>query len=56
MIKKIVTLFAIGRKLALSDAMHIISKIYEIPLIIKIFFSLIGLFGKKDFNQSQNEE
>mgnify|MGYP001162793947 FL=1 len=36
MIKKVITLFAIGRKLALSDALNIVSKIYEIPLLIKI--------------------
>ena len=27
--KKIITLFAIGRKLALSDALDIVSKVYE---------------------------
>ena len=56
MIKKVITLFAIGRKLALSDALNIISKIYEIPLLIKIFFGLLGIFGKKDINQNINEE
>ena len=56
MIKKIITLFKIGRKLALSDAMDIISKIYEVPLLIKIFFSLLGLFGRKSLNKSYNEE
>ena len=56
MIKKIITLFKIGRKLALSDAMDIISKIYEVPLLIKIFFSLLGLFGRKSLNKNYNEE
>ena len=56
MIKKIITLFKIGRKLALSDAMNIISKIYEVPLLIKIFFSLLGLFGRKSQNKNYNEE
>ena len=56
MISKIITLFKIGRKLALSDAMQIISKIYEIPILVRVLFSLIGLFGRKDFKQSQNEE
>ena len=56
MIKKLITLFKIGRKLALSDAMHIISKIYEIPILIKIFFSLLAVFGKKNLNQNINEE
>ena len=56
MINKLITLFKIGRKLALSDAMNIISKIYKIPFLIKIFFSFLGLFGKKNLNQSYNEE
>ena len=56
MIKKLITLFIIGRKLALSDALSIISKVYEIPILIRIFFNLLGLFGKKTVNQNQNEE
>ena len=56
MINKIVTLFKIGRKLALSDALNIVSKIYKIPFLIKIFFSFLGLFGKKNSNQNYNEE
>ena len=56
MIKKLITLFKIGRKLALSDALNIISKIYEIPISIKIFFNLLALFGKKNLNQNINEE
>ena len=47
MVKKLVTLFVIGRKLALSDALDIVSKIYKVPVLIKIFFSFLGLFGKK---------
>ena len=56
MIKKIITLFVIGRKLALSDALDIVSKIYKIPIIIRIFFSLLGLFGKKNLHQNYNED
>ena len=56
MINKLITLFKIGRKLALSDALNIISKIYKIPFLIKIFFSFLGLFGKKNLNQNYNEE
>ena len=55
MIKKIITLIIIGRKLALSDALNIVSKVYKIPILIKIFFSLLGLFGKKKLNQNFNE-
>ncbi len=56
MIRKIITLFKIGRKLALSDALNIVSKVYKVPILIKIFFSVLGLFGKKSFNQNYNEE
>tara|TARA_Y100001970_G_scaffold105480_1_gene132157 strand:- start:11576 stop:13138 length:1563 start_codon:yes stop_codon:yes gene_type:complete len=56
MIKKFITLFKIGRRLALSDALNIISKIYQIPILIRIFFSLLGLFGKKDLNKKYSEE
>ena len=56
MIKKIITLFKIGRKLALSDALDIISKIYKVPLLIRIFFNLLGFFGKKNLNQNYNEK
>ena len=56
MIKKIITLFIIGRKLALSEVLSIVSKVHKIPLSIKIFFSLLGLFGKKNFNQDLDEE
>ena len=38
MIKKLFILFKIARKLALSDALKVISKIHEPPIIIKIFF------------------
>ena len=48
MFNKILTLFIIARKLALSDALKIISKKYEIPIIIKIFVNLLSIsFSKK---------
>ena len=56
MVNKLITLFKIGRKLALSDALNIISKIYKIPVLIKIFFNLLALFGKKNINQNISEE
>ncbi len=55
MLKKLITLFKIGRKLALSDALDIVSKIYEVPIVIKIFFNVLGLFGKKNLNQNDSE-
>ena len=56
MIKKLITLFVIGRKLALSDTLDIISKVYEVPFLIRIFFSILGLFGEKKLNKNHNEE
>jgi len=56
MILKLITLFKIARKLALSDALDIISKIYKVPLPIKIFFNLLGLFGKRNLEKNYNEE
>ena len=35
MIKKIITLFKLGRKIAKSDILNIVSKFQEPPLIIK---------------------
>jgi len=46
MIKKIFILLKLARKLALSDALKIVSKIHEPPLIIKIF---LGIFFKLIF-------
>ena len=37
MIKKVITLFKIGRKLALSDTLDIISKVYKVPILITVF-------------------
>ena len=56
MIKKVITLFMIGRKLAVSDALDIISKIYKVPVLIKIFFGFLGIFGKKKLHQNYNDE
>ncbi len=56
MIKKIITLFKIGRRLALSDALDIVSKVYKIPILIRIFFSLLGSFGEKNLNKNYNDE
>ena len=42
MIKKTILLFRIGRKLAKSDALKIISENYSLPFVIRIFFSVLG--------------
>ncbi len=42
MVKKIITLFKLGRKIAKSDILNIISKFQEPPLIIKILFKILS--------------
>ena len=58
MLKKILILFKIARKLAQSDALKIISKIHQPPLIIKIFFNIFSIsFSKKnEHHQISNSE
>ena len=57
MIKKIITLFKLGRKVAKSDLLNIISKFQEPPLIIKILFKILSVsfFSKKKIIKYQNE-
>ncbi len=58
MIKKLFKLFQIVRKLAKSDALGIVTKFNEPPLIIKILFKIIGFsfLNNKEINQNQSEE
>ena len=42
MIKKLFTLFKLGRKLAKSDILSVISKFNEPPLTVKILFKILG--------------
>ncbi len=54
MLKKLFILFKIARKLALSDALKIISKFHQPPLIIKIFLNLFSIsFSNKNY-QTKN--
>tara|TARA_S200000501_G_scaffold327585_1_gene326936 strand:- start:26 stop:1606 length:1581 start_codon:yes stop_codon:yes gene_type:complete len=57
MIKKIITLFKLGRKIAKSDIIKIISKFQEPPIIIKILFKILAFsFSQKNQdNVNQNE-
>ena len=41
MIKKLITLFKLGRKVAKSDILNIISKFQEPPLTIKLLFKIL---------------
>jgi len=47
MIKKILLLFKMGRKLASSGAISSISEIYNIPILIKLMFSVFSFNLKK---------
>ena len=42
MIKKLVILFKLGRKVANSDILNIVSKFKEPPLAIKILFKILS--------------
>jgi len=54
MIKKLFILFKIARKLALSDALKIISKFHQPPLIIKIFVNIFSIsFSKNSYQSSK---
>ena len=42
MIKKLFTLFKLGRKLAKSDALKIATRFNKPPLLIKVLFSILS--------------
>ena len=56
MIKKIVTLFKLGRKVAKSDILKIISKFQEPPIVVKILFKILAFsFSEKKTNQCKSK-
>jgi len=59
MLKKLITLFKLGRKVAKSDILNIISKFQEPPLIIRILFKILSFsFSSKkqvDVNKDEGE-
>ena len=59
MIKKLVTLFKLGRKVAKSDILNIASKFKKPPLAVTILFQLLSIsFSKKeqkDFKKDEGE-
>ena len=57
MIKKIITLFKLGRKIAKSDILSILSKFQKPPLVIKIFFKILSFSfdTKKPIDMSKSE-
>ena len=57
MIKKLVTLFKLGRKIAKSDILDITSKFQEPPLSIKILFKILSFsFSSKNNTRLKNNE
>ncbi len=54
MIKKLITLFKLGRKLAKSDALAIISKFNKPPLLVRILFKLLSFSFKKKIQMPGN--
>ena len=59
MLKKLFTLFQLGRKIAKSDILTITSKFQKPPLAIKILFKILSFsFSEKkqiDINKSEGE-
>ena len=58
MLKKFITLFKIGRTLALSDALGIIYKVHKPPTFIRLFFNLLSIkfSKKKEHNKNLSDE
>ena len=60
MFKRLITLFKLGRKLAKSDALTIVSKFNKPPLLINVIFKLLSFsFTKNDVsfnNLSEGEK
>ena len=58
MFNRIITLFAIARKLALSDALKIFSKHYDVPILVRIFVNLLSISfsGKNNDIKNLSEE
>ena len=57
MIRKLITLFKLGRKVAKSDILNIVSKFQEPPVAIKILFKILSfsLSQKKQIDINKNE-
>ena len=57
MIKKIITLFKLGRKIAKSDILDIASKFQKPPLMIRIIFKILSFsFDSKKQNETRIDE
>ena len=57
MLKKIFILFRIARRLAISDAVEIISRIHQPPILIKILLNIFSFsFSKKNVSSNKSDE
>ena len=57
MFKRLITLFKLGRKLAKSDALTIVSKFNKPPLLVTVIFKLLSFsFTKKDMSYDNLSE
>jgi ubiquinone biosynthesis protein len=57
MLKKVIILFKLGRKVAMSDILNITSKFQEPPLAIKILFKILSFsFSPKKQNNITKDE
>tara|TARA_B100001175_G_scaffold43917_1_gene33151 strand:+ start:240 stop:983 length:744 start_codon:yes stop_codon:yes gene_type:complete len=57
MIKRTITLFKLGRKIAKSDILNITSKFKKPPLVVSILFQLLSFsFQKKEPNKFNKDE
>ena len=54
MLKRVFKLFQIARKLSTSGAIDTINQVYQIPISINLFFSLISLGSKNSRLQNNN--
>ncbi len=59
MIKKLITLFKLGRKIAKSDILNITSKFQKPPLLIRFLFKILSFSfapqNKNNFNKNEGE-
>ena len=57
MIKKLITLFKLGRKVAKSDILEITSKFQEPPLAVKVLFQILSFsFSPKKYSDLNKDE
>ena len=55
MFKRITQLFKISRKLAVSGAIDTVNEIYNVPLLVKMFFNLISIGSNKNVLNSSRK-